>query len=226
MSTLATHTPTAAVPAHPAPSRVWVGPLGAALLLTATAILFLSLPHAAGPDGVEKMEAFYGEGGGHRIVPVSEPFALIGGFLMLWFSATLREYLRQAGGDDRHATVAFAGTVAFSILLPVALLVQATPAGQLSFSDGFQLDVSAAMLFHHLGYVLFAAAAVAGSVAAAATGGVIRDTAVLGRGMYRASLAVAVLGLLAFPFVYAALLAFVVWVMVVGVRLPASLAER
>lgn len=226
MSTVAVKSSTAPVTTRPVRARAWLGPAGAGLLLVATAIIVVSLPNAAGPDGVEKVRAFYAEGGNHRIVPLSEPLALIGAFLMMWFSGTLREYLRQAGGDDRRATVAFTGSLAFAILLPVALLVLATPAGQLAFSQGFRLDPYTAMLFHHVGYVLIAAAMMGAAAVAAATGTVIRDTGILGRGMFRASMVVSVLSLLAMPFVYVPLVLFVIWVIAIGVRLPAALTER
>lgn len=93
-----------------------------------------------------------------------------GCLLLVWFLAALVRVLRRAqGGSGLLPWVAFAGGVAFVVLLLAANAAYASVGTAGRFMPTFQLDLSVARVFSALSHWLGTQAAVAGSVMAGST---------------------------------------------------------
>lgn len=196
-----------------------VGGIGFAVALLAALILAFP-PDARGANGASQLAQYYGDRGNQAHLELAIVLSALAGFFFLWFLGRLVSALSTGAGRDGFLTlVAFAGGLFFAVLLVSGLALSTVVGITLTESSSFKLDPSTGILINTLGYEMaalsmFGAAALL--VAAAVAG---RRGGVFPRWLEFSSYVLGGLSLLSGVFVYPFLLLFVVWVVVVGVRI-------
>lgn len=190
---------------------VVAGPL---LFAIAALLVFSVAPTISGSGAPARIEDFYSDNGDSTILLIAEPLALVGMFAFLWLLGRIRTGIAHVDKNDSRAGLVFGGGIAFAVLAGASLIAHTTVAGATAFSSSFEVDPHTAMLFSHFGYVAMAGAMIGAAVMAFSTAGTLRA---MGRqALVRATYVVGVLSLIANLFVYAPLIVYLIWVVIVG----------
>jgi hypothetical protein len=199
----------------------WVsGFSGISFAVALVAALILAFPpDARGANGASQLAQYYADRGNQAHLELAIVLSALAGFFFLWFLGRLVFALRAGTGRDGSlALVAFAGGLFFAILLVSGLALSTVVGITLTESSTFKLDPSTGILVNTLGYEMAALSMFGAAALLIATATAGRRGRVLPRWLELSSYVLGGLSLLSGVFVYPFLLLFVVWVVVVGVR--------
>ncbi len=193
--------------------------IGFAVALLAALILAFP-PDARGANGASQLAQYYADRGNQAHLELAIVLSALAGFFFLWFLGRLVSALSTGTGHDTSLVwVAFAGGLFFAILLVSGLALSTVVGITLTESSSFKLDPSTGILVNTLGYEMAAVSMFGAAALLVATAVAGRRGGVLPRWLAFSSYVLGGLSLLSGVFVYPFLLLFVVWVVVVGVRL-------
>lgn len=192
--------------------------IGFAVALLAALVLAFP-PDARGANGTSQLAQYYGDRGNQAHLELAVVLSALAGFFFLWFLGRLVFALRTGTGRDSSVVlVAFAGGLFFAILLVSGLALSTVVGITLTESSSFKLDPSTGILINTLGYEMAALSMFGAAALLLATAVAGRRGGVLPRWLELSSYVLGGLSLLSGVFVYPFLLLFVVWVVVVSLR--------
>ena len=142
----------------------------------------------------------------------------------VWFFATLRNRLVAAeGGVGQRGSVALAAGITSTVFLVIAISIFVSPLVTADDADKFKVDPGLYRLTQDLGYMIWVASAVVGSLAAWATAATVFRTGMLPRWFGWFSVVAGILSL--FGVLFFPIFVFWLWIVVTSILLFTRSAE-